>query len=276
MLEIPEVNVLSKQMNDVLKGKRVARVLPSNSPHKFTWFFDDDPAAYDARLKGKVVGETIPCGGRLETQIEDMLFHVGDGVVLRYLEPGEPLPKKYQLVIQFDDDSALVCTVAMYGGIWVFAEGEFDNEYYRAAKEAISPLGEVFTYEHFLSLRTDDTKKLSAKAFLATEQRIPGLGNGVLQDILLQAKINPRTKMNTLSEAQMKQLYTAVKEVLQQMTQQGGRDTEKDLYGNFGGYRLKLSKNTYKEPCRDCGGEIKKENYLGGSIYYCETCQPRP
>lgn|GEM_PF-2077218 len=30
------------------------------------------------------------------------------------------------------------------------------------------------------------------KAFLATEQRIPGLGNGVLQDILWTARIHPK------------------------------------------------------------------------------------
>ena len=35
----------------------------------------------------------------------------------------------------------------------------------------------------------------SAKAFLATEQRIPGLGNGCLQDILFRAGLNPRKKL---------------------------------------------------------------------------------
>jgi formamidopyrimidine-DNA glycosylase len=41
---------------------------------------------------------------------------------------------------------------------------------------------------------------LSAKAFLATEQRIPGLGNGVLQDILFTAGIHPKRKMAAISE----------------------------------------------------------------------------
>jgi hypothetical protein len=34
-----------------------------------------------------------------------------------------------------------------------------------------------------------EVKKLSLKALLATEQRIPGLGNGVLQDILFKARM---------------------------------------------------------------------------------------
>ena len=48
------------------------------------------------------------------------------------------------------------------------------------------------------------------------------------------------------------------------MDANGGRDTERDLI---------LSKNTSGKPCSTCGDIIKKEAYLGGSIYYCPTCQ---
>jgi Formamidopyrimidine-DNA glycosylase len=55
----------------------------------------------------------------------------------------------------------------------------------------------------------------------------------------------------------------------------GGRDTERDLFGNWGGYETKLSKNTARSLCPNCGGAIKKATYMGGSIYYCEHCQER-
>ncbi len=57
------------------------------------------------------------------------------------------------------------------------------------------------------------------------------------------------------------------------MASQGGRDTELDLLGKPGGYQTILSKNTANKPCRVCGTIIRKEAYLGGSIYYCEKCQ---
>jgi formamidopyrimidine-DNA glycosylase len=116
-------------------------------------------------------------------------------------------------------------------------------------------------------------QKLSAKAFLATEQRIPGLGNGVSQDILWHAKIHPKRKINTLSGEEFKQLFRSVQTILNKMTELGGRDTEKDLYGNNGGYLTKMSKNTSGSTCPDCDGLIIKETYLGGSIYYCRNCQ---
>jgi formamidopyrimidine-DNA glycosylase len=49
-------------------------------------------------------------------------------------------------------------------------------------------------------LSPDAVQKLSLKAALATEQRIPGLGNGSLQDILWQAHLHPKRKTNTLSD----------------------------------------------------------------------------
>ena len=53
----------------------------------------------------------------------------------------------------------------------------------------------------------------------------------------------------------------------------GGRDTEIDLYGKRGRYKTILSKNTAGKPCPSCGTLIKKESYLGGSIYFCAKCQ---
>ncbi len=71
----------------------------------------------------------------------------------------------------------------------------------------------------------------------------------------------------------MDALFHAVKTTLAEMAALGGRDTEKDLFGRPGGYQTKAGKNTVDKPCPLCGGTIRKENYLGGSIYFCDGCQ---
>lgn len=81
-----------------------------------------------------------------------------------------------------------------------------------------------------MSLYPAGGKKLSAKAFLATQQRIPGLGNGVLQDILWEAGIDPRYPMQDAPEEAFRSLYDAVNQVIKAMAEQGGRDTERDLF----------------------------------------------
>jgi Formamidopyrimidine-DNA glycosylase len=146
--------------------------------------------------------------------------------------------------------------------------------YYKVAKEKPSPLSEQFNEKYFDRLISSSmVQKLSVKALLATEQRIPGLGNGVLQDILWKAKIHPKRKVNTLTENNKESLFISLKTLLQAMTKLGGRDTEKDLFNNKGGYKTVMSRNNLGQPCPECRGLIKKENYLGGSIYFCEQCQ---
>ena len=66
---------------------------------------------------------------------------------------------------------------------------------------------------------------------MATEQRIPGLGNGVLQDILFKSHIHPKRKLATLGDAELGRMYSSVKSTLRDMADRGGRDTEKDLLG---------------------------------------------
>jgi len=275
MIEIPEAIVISQQLNENISGKRIKRVIAAASPHKFAWFFGE-PSEYDSLLRGRTIENTMPYGGRVEIRAEGAMLHFGDGVFLRFYEAGEKLPEKHQLMVMFNDNTALIGTVAMYGGLWAYPIGGMDdNIYYKAAKTAIPPLSDKFDYEYFITLFDEKSTKMSAKAFLATEQRIPGLGNGVLQDILLNAKIHPKKKMNTLSDEQRNRVFGSIKLTLADMTNGGGRDTDRDLFGNFGGYKTKLSKKNSLLICPVCGGTVKKEAYLGGSVYYCEKCQEK-
>ncbi len=159
----------------------------------------------------------------------------------------------------------------MYGGIIVHS-GDYENDYYRKSRNALLPFEPDFS-AYYYRLIDENKPSLSAKAFLATEQRFPGIGNGVLQDILLNAGILPKRKIGTLSPNERTGLLQAVTGVLRDMTEKGGRDTEKDLYGNSGGYRTKMSRNTLASGCPLCGGPITKEQYLGGAVYYCPACQ---
>jgi len=273
MLELPESKVLSDQLNKTVKGKTVKDVIANKSPHRFA-FYAGDPEGYGELLKGKKIGESKPVGGMVEIEVGDARIILSDGASPRFLKAGEKVPDRHQLLIGFEDGTALVCSVQMYGGLWVFREGTFDNEYYTAAREKVSPLSKGFDEKYFRSLTDSAKQTLSLKAFLATEQRIPGLGNGTLQDILFNAGLNPKRKLRTLREKEKGELFRSLKETLSDMAEKGGRDTEKDLFGKPGGYRTLMSSKTYKNPCPQCRGEIKKEAYMGGSVYYCPSCQP--
>lgn len=273
MIELPEAANIAQQVNNAVTGKKITEVIAGQSPHKYA-FFNGDPKDYPGLLKGKTISRGIHYGGMVEIEAGDVSMLFSDGVNLRYYEEKDPLPAKHQLLVALEDGSKLVGSVQMYGGLWAFRPGEMDNPYYRVAKEKVSPLSPDFNFPYFEQLFNGKTSKsFSAKALLATEQRIPGLGNGVLQDILWKAHIHPKKKAALFTSEERKNVFLAIKTVLQAMVTKGGRDTERDLFGNFGEYKTVLSKNSVGNSCPDCGAEIKKEAYMGGSIYYCSGCQ---
>lgn len=273
MQELPEAAVAAQQLNETIKGKRVLNVTAAQSPHKFAWYWGD-PDNYHNLLAGKVIGNAFSIGGLVGIRAEDAMIMLGEGAGPRFHGENEKRPQKHQLLVEFEDFSALSASVQMYGSLYCFPEGELENKYFDVAREKPSPLSDGFDRGYFDGIvNAPGAGELSAKALLATEQRVPGLGNGVLQDILYNAGIHPKRKVRTLTSGNIDTLYGSVKSTLAEMTFQGGRDVERDLFGCSGGYRTKLSKNTVDRPCPVCGTIIKKEAYLGGSIYYCGGCQ---
>ena len=273
MIEIPEAMNLSKQINTTLKDKTILKVTAAHSKHKFVWYYGK-PQGYQKLMQNQTIDYAHSFGGFVEIAADDKNILFSEGANLRYFEDHSRIPQKHQLLIEFTDKSYLCASVQMYGGVGCFPANEIDNKYYWIAKEKPSPLSKEFDMEYFFSLlEANKEKNLSLKAFLATEQRIPGLGNGVLQDILYNARLHPRQKIDLLSEVQISSLLKSIQTTLEDMTIHHGRDTEKDLFGINGKYITKVSKNTVGQPCAVCGSSIVKSSYMGGSIYFCPGCQ---
>ncbi len=258
MIELPEALVLSKQLSSELSGKKVIEVVAAQNPHKFAWY-SGDPSQYKNYLANKKVERANSYGGQVELCVGDMTLVFSDGVNLHFHLQNDPQPAKHQLFLKFDDESTLSATISMYGGLLCTPKGKNENQYYLLAKEKPSPLTDLFTWDYFSGLFSPHDEKLSLKAFLATNQRIPGLGNGVLQDILFNAGFHPKKKINSLGENDKNRLFIAITKTISRIAELGGRDTEKDIYGFSGGYSTILSKNTLTNPCQRCGSEIIKE-----------------
>ncbi len=270
MLELPEVINLTRQLRENVVGRNVVEVLPPTKEHKFCGF-NGDVRDYDRQIRGTRIASVNGFGLFVELCFDNgRKLCLNDGINLRLLEE-IAVPKDYQLRIKLDCPESLVFTVAMYGGI-ILHHDDFDNAYYLRSRQALSPFDSAFP-DYFRETFHGCKPTLSAKAFMATEQRFPGIVNGVLQDILFTARIHPKRKIGTLSGAEQNNLLHCTVDVLQQMTDQGGRDTEKDLFGKACGYKTLLSKNTLERPCPRCGGTLVKEAYLGGAVYYCRDCQ---
>jgi len=274
MIELPETYVLAEQVNKTLVGKTIKSATANQHPHGFAWY-TGDPADYPSKLNGKTLTNANPgtgytCGGNTEIFCGDWLLVINTPI--KYHAAGDKLPKSHQLLLEFDDGSHMSCTVQMYGGMLCFPLSEGRPESYKW-NDKPDPYTDDFNETYFDTLRNGVKPNLSVKAFLATEQRIPGFGNGVLHDTLFNARIHPKRKLETLTDNDMESLFSSVKSTLTEMRDRGGRDSERDLFGKPGGYQTILSNKTLAHPCRACGGGLKREAYMGGNIYFCPTCQ---
>ena len=135
MIEAPEARILCRQLNETVRGKKITDVYTQFSPHKFAWFTGSSEE-YAEQLSGKTIDHAQSQGGMVEITIGDKVLILTDGVNLRYLAPGSKLPAKHQLLIAFEDESCLVASVRMYGGLMCYdkdaADGVLSNYYLTA------------------------------------------------------------------------------------------------------------------------------------------------
>ena len=275
MFELPEFITLAGQMNDVLKGKTVQRGQLGNSPQKFLWY-NRSHEEFDLLTKGKTVGEARAKGKWLFLPLEPgYVLVLGEcGGKVLYHNSGSKVPKKYHLYVTFEDNSFLTATTQMWGAMELYEKGEEQKRQYIMGMKT-TPIEPEFTFTYFNTLLDDLTngKKRSAKSLLTQDQIIPGLGNAIAQDILFRAHLHPRHAIADLNKDQRHTLYSAIVDTVGEVTEMGGRYDEYDLYNNPGGYIRKMDKNAVGRPCPECGAEIEKIQYLGGTCYFCPNCQ---
>ena len=275
MFELPEYINLAKQINAALTGKTIQSGNLGNSPHKFVWYNRGQEEFTDL-TQGKRIGKAHAKGRWLFIPLEPgytLLFGECGGKIL-FHPADSKLPKKYHLSLTFTDRSFLTATTQMWGAMELYDQGEeCKREYVKDMRP--TPNDPEFTFKYFGALMDESIKqkKRSAKSILTQEQLIPGLGNAIAQDILFKAGFHPRHPIDDLDHEQRSKLFTGIMDTVEEVTDQGGRYDEFDLYGQNGGYVRIMDKNALGRPCSQCGGEIKKIQYLGGACYLCPNCQ---
>lgn len=269
-MELPEAVTVARQMNDVLPGKQVlcADLKDCDSLIRQTFVnmhrFDVTGTTVGAVLsKGKWIFIRLDPGLWLLTALEtsgQILYHLGpDGV-----------PAKYNLRLQFHDDTCLTVRIVGWGFLHVVPADQLESHFF-TRNLGISPLDEAeFRAATFRRLLAEVPGK-SVKEFFLDQTRVAGVGNGYMQEILHRARIHPRRKAGDLGEAEQEALFQAVCETLRRATAAGG--SEIDLFARPGGYRRLLGQHMLGQPCPTCGSPIERLKFMGSSSYVCPTCQ---
>ena len=276
MIELPEAILISTQINDTLIGKTIKSAIRGQTPHKFAFIGKHSDEEVSQILKGKKIKKSWSNGNIILVQMDpDYLLSLGcGGERILYHEQDKSIPKRHQLLLEFKDKTYLTVTVYGWGEVRLIELKNIDKHPH-IQFDKIDPLSEEFTFNTFEELiqKIPEKKKCSAKKFCITEPGVRGIGNGVIHDIFFLSKIHPKIEMKSLTKEELKLLYKTIRNELHKMVTLGGRDSEKDIFDNYGKYKRIMHSKSAGTPCSICGTLIKKQQYLGGTIYFCPSCQ---
>ena len=142
---------------------------------------------------------------------------------------------------------------------------------------SLGPDAQRVTEPHFLAAMKG--RKGAIKSWLMNQSFVAGLGNIYADEALFEARIHPLTQPGRVSTGKARELYKAVRKVLDHAVSLGGTTFSDymDIEGRPGAFlsKLKVYQHT-GEPCKRCKHAIRRIIVGGRSSHFCPHCQPKP
>ncbi|MET9270115.1 DNA-formamidopyrimidine glycosylase family protein [Kribbella sp. NPDC003557] len=113
--------------------------------------------------------------------------------------------------------------------------------------------------------------RVQLKGVLRNQSVIAGIGNAYSDEILHVAKMSPFKPASNLSDDELKTLYDAMRETLQDAVDRSAGLAVQDLKGEKkSGLRVHGRKG---QKCPVCGDIVREVSFADSSLQYCATCQ---
>lgn len=277
-VELPEAMILAKQMDEELVGKIVesCRLADYESMQRLN-LINKDISDFK-RLVGGKIDAVVSRGCTILVKLNNdmnLTIEPGQGGGFLYHSSEAMLHETVHLKIGFSDSTSLTVRFKGLGMIKAVATEDLrrDYLYWRDFSQGISPLDEQqFTPERFSELLHGQNRMLKS-VLVGKGAILVGLGNSAFQEIAYKAKVHPKRKASSLNSEEQRALQAAVKEVISNRLQLGGKEGFFDLYGNEGRYKPVMGSHMKDHPCPQCGTIIQRTSVAGGMVYYCPSCQ---
>ena len=265
MPELPESVTRAREMHHELVGKTITEIEVLQP--KCLNISESD--FIDALISAEILNVTHR-GKWMFTQTSKgwWLLCLGMGGEILYVTR-DSLPQKYRLILDFSDSTCLAVN------FWWFGYSHYVDDLDKHSMTAqLGPDAWSMSLEEFQHLLHN--RKGGIKSFLLNQKRIAGIGNVYVQDPLFMAGIHPLRRINSLSALEIKALWEALQQYLQESIDLGGAMWEQNLYGDRGGWDDSHFQVAYQEgkPCPKCGTTVEKIKTGSTSSYICPTCQP--
>lgn len=176
-------------------------------------------------------------------------------------------------VFEFNDNSHLYFNdQRRFGWIKLIKKQDMENLLGKLGPE---PLEKDFIWE-ILKKNLLSHKSWPIKVALMDQSVVSGIGNIYASESLFLAKIDPRRKVNSLSDNDFKQIFSGIRTSLKLALEKGG-STRAHFVNVDGerGYFLDYA-NVYGKagyPCTGCKGKVEKITQAGRGTFFCPICQ---
>jgi formamidopyrimidine-DNA glycosylase len=276
-VELPEALILAEQMNEELKGKRVAACqLRDTDRMQRIGFINKDLTDFD-RLVGGGIESAVSRGNTILVKLDNgmnLIITPEYGGRIFYHSDADAAPEKYHLRVDFTDGATLTVRLTSMGVIRAAGDSELGESYVyrRDFSEKASPIEEAFTAEEFSELISGRNRQLK-QVLVGKDAVLVGLSNSAFQDVIYRAGLHPKRKASELSSDERRSLYDAIRLVMEERIRLGGKDRFQDFHGRRGGYTPAMGPNMKGHDCPACGTPIERISHGGGQVYLCPSCQ---
>jgi formamidopyrimidine-DNA glycosylase len=278
MPELPEVETIRRDLDKEVVGKRIKQVevtgLRSIRRHK-------TKDSFTSRLEGRKITGVQRRGKYLLVRVEDgdvLVVHLGmSGQLLRAKSAREAREKHTHVVLTFTQGGQLrYVDPRTFGELFVTAADELERDVPELAHLGFDPLEDVMSWNRFGDLL--QARKAKLKALLMDQRFLAGLGNLYADEILWAAGLRYDRRSDSLSSQEIRRLYRAMFETLQEAIKHRGSsladEQYRDVFGEIGDFQsLHKVYDREGQPCRRCRSPIVRIKAQGRSTFMCEQCQ---
>jgi formamidopyrimidine-DNA glycosylase len=266
--ELPEVETVARQLDPLVRGRRIralriadSRLRPGPGP---------DPRGQRVcgvrRIGKQVAIATAPAGSE---DTEYLLVHLRmTGRLLWRPAAREELVPPVRASLDLQGGSLLFSDVRRFGTM------RWCKDPQDALNGAMDPLSPKLTARRLAALLEGSAQPL--KSWLLRQDRLVGIGNIYASEIPFAAGVSPMRPAGSLDPGEIRRLHRALRRVLRRAIEACGTTFSdfQDANGVTGTYQSMLSVYARTgEPCRRCGEPIARLVQQQRSTFHCPVCQ---
>jgi len=288
--ELPEVEVVRRGLAEHVVGRRLDAVEVTGA--RTARRQPGGPAELSALLTGRTVTAARRRGKYLwlaldsaEEPGEDcLLVHLGMSGQMLVTDPSAPRPPHTHAVAALSDGRELRFVDQRTFGGWTVVplararDGTPVVLPEPAAHIAPDPFEDC--WDPVAAARAIRHRDTQVKRALLDQTVVAGIGNIYADEALWRAGVHGRRRTAVLTLRAVREVLDHARDVMGEALAQGGTSFDA-LYVNVNGAsgyfdRTLDAYGRTGRPCRRCGTEIVREEFMNRSSHFCPLCQPAP